>query len=126
MKKTLISIVAVAFVALMIANVYAQLPSVPHQPCSCGCTGLTPGFWKHNIQVYLDGDSIGYSALPDGTKLDDAMMLGFLTAIHNEPTIPGPQFTFEQALAYLKLPGWSTDRTNTANWFNWAAGYGEF
>lgn len=124
MKKTLISIVAVAFVALMITNVYAQLPSVPHQPCGgCGC-GLTPGFWKHNIQVRLNGDSIGYSALPDGTKLTDALMDGYLAAIHAYSG--GPQFTFAQALVYLKLPGWSTDRTNTANWFNWAAGYGEF
>jgi len=125
-KKIIVGIAAVALLTLMIANVYAQLPSVPTQPCSCGCTGLTPGFWKHNIQVYLDGDSIGYSALPDGTKLDDAMMEGFLTAIHNEHTVPGPQFTFKEALDYLKLPGWSKDRTNTANWFNWAAGYGPF
>ena len=123
MKKALIGMVAVAFVALMITNAYAQLPSIPTPPCSCGCPGPTPGFWKHNIQVRLDGDSIGYSALPDGTKLTDALMDQYRDAIH---AYPGPQFTFEDALVYLKLKGWSTDRTNTANWFNWAAGYGPF
>ena len=125
-KKILIGIAAVALLSLMIANVYAQLPSVPTQPCSCGCTGLTPGFWKHNIKVRLDGDSIGYSALPDGTKLTNDLMDEYLTAITTYLYGPHPTFTFEQALVYLKLPGWSTDRTNTANWFNWAAGYGPF
>ena len=122
MKKTLTGIVAVAFVAMMITNAYAQC--VPTPPCICGCPGLTPGFWKHNIQVYLDDDSIGYSALPDGTKLTNELMDQYLAAIHAYPG--GPQFTFTEALAYLKGPGWSTDRTNTANWFNWAAGYGHF
>jgi hypothetical protein len=124
MKKTLISIVAVAFVALMISNAYANC-GVPKPPCTCGrCPGLTLGFWKHNIQVYLDGDSIGYSALPDGTKLTNALMDTYLTKIQGKPGMAG--FTFEDALAYLKLKGWSADRTNTANWFNWAAGYGPF
>lgn len=130
MKKTLISIVAVTFIALMIANVYARAPArttmvpVPPLPCGCYCAGLTPGFWKHNIQVYLELTNGAYSALPDGTKLTNELMDQYLADIHAYPG--GPQFTFAEALAYLKLQGWSTDRTNTANWFNWAAGYGPF
>jgi len=121
MKKTLISIVAVAFVALMITNVYA--PCVPTPP-DCGCPGLTPGFWKHNIRVRLGLTNGAYSALPDGTKLTDALMNQYLTAIRT--AMGDPTFEFLDALGYLKLKGWSADRTNTANWFNWAAGYGHF
>jgi hypothetical protein len=133
MKKTLISIAAVAFVALMIANVYAQC-GVPTPPCSCGPPGFTPGFWKHNIEVRLSNApyNLGltkgaYSAFAggplDGVKLTDTLMDGYLAAIQG---YLGAEFTFGQALEYLKGPGWSTDRTNTANWFNWAAGYGPF
>jgi len=136
MKRTLIGIVAVVFVALMIANVYATTRPIPKPPfCGCLCPGFTPGFWKHNIQVRLshpaynlDLTNGAYSAFEggpkDGIKLTDAMMDSFLAAIKAKPGMSG--FTFEQALAYLKLPGWSADRTNTANWFNWAAGYGPF
>jgi len=141
MKKTLISIAAVAFVALMIANVYAQTEtvgvSVPPLPCGCYGTGFTPGFWKHNIQVRLSHDpynedltSGAYSAFVgyplDGVKLTDEMMDDLLDAIHNYPYGSPPQFTFEEALAYLQGPGWSANRTNTANWFNLVAGYGPF
>jgi len=135
MKKTLISIVAIAFAALMIANVYAPLPPVPAPPCGgCGC-GFTPGFWKHDIQVRLshapynlgltNGAYNAFEGGPkDGIKLTDAMMDGFLAKIKAKPGMSG--FTFQLALEFLKLPGWSADRTNTANWFNWAAGYGPF
>jgi len=126
MKKTLMGIVAVALVALMIANVYAAIPAPTF--CGCLCRGFTPGFWKHNIQVRLGLTNGAYSAFEggpkDGIKLTDAMMDGFLARIKAKPGMSG--FTFEQALAYLKLQGWSADRTNTANWFNWAAGYGPF
>lgn len=139
MKKTLIGIAAVAFVALMIANAYAQCAEVP-PPTFCGCRarGFTPGFWKHNIEVRLsnapydeDLTNGAYNAFAggrlDGVKLTDALMDGYLAAINAQLTIMGyPTISFDQALAYLKLPGWSTDRTNTANWFNWAAGYGPF
>lgn len=38
----------------------------------------------------------------------------------------GLWFTFELALERLQRRGWSAQRTRTANWFNWAAGYGPF
>jgi len=113
MKKTLIGIVTVAFVVLMITNASACLPP-----------GMTPGFWKHNIKVRLGLTNGAYSALPDGTKLTNAMMDGYLTTVRSLSV--NPTLTFAQALAYLNLPGWSADRTNMANWFNAAAGYGPF
>jgi hypothetical protein len=132
MKKTLISIVAVAFVALMITSVYAAIPA-PDFPCG-RCPGFTPGFWKHNIKVRLsnppynlDLTNGAYSAFEggplDGIKLTDGMMDGYLAAINAEL---GASYTFAELLAYLEGPGWSADRTNTANWFNYVAGYGPY
>lgn len=135
-KKTLISIVAVAFVALMIANVYAP-PTIPPPtippPTFCGpqCPGFTPGFWKHNIKVRLGLTNGAYSAFEggprDGEKLTDDLMDAGLAAINTALGAMGVgPFTFEQLLAFLEGPGWSPDRTNTANWFNKVAGYGPF
>jgi len=126
MKKTLIGIVAVAFVALMIANAYAQC--IPAPPlCECMPPGFTPGFWKHDIEVRLGLTNGAYNAFEggplDGVKLTDALMDGYLAAIN---TALGTSFTFAQLLGYLQGPGWSADRTNTANWFNFVAGYGPF
>jgi hypothetical protein len=120
MKKLLTSVVAVALVALVIANVYAQVPA----PNFCGCLpcGFSPGFWKHNLRVYLDYTKGKYSAFEggplDGVKLTDEMMESFLDDIGS--------FTAEEALGYLMERGWSTDRTNTANWFNKVTGYGPY
>jgi hypothetical protein len=131
-KKTLISIVAVVFVALMIANVYApptipQLTIPPPTFCGCPCPGFTPGFWKHNIKVRLGLTNGAYSAFKggprDGQKLTDALMDAGLAAIN---TALGASFTLGDLLAFLEGPGWSPDRTNTANWFNKVAGYGPF
>ena len=49
-KKLLIGMMAVALLALMVANVYA-----------CVGPGLSPGFWKHNIGVYLGENNGEYS-----------------------------------------------------------------
>jgi hypothetical protein len=131
MKKALMSVVAVAFVALMIANVYAPLAIPPPDfGCGCRCPGFTPGFWKHNIEVRLGLTNGAYSAFEgdglydlDGVKLTDALMDYGLAAIN---TALGASFTFEQLLGYLQLKGWDPLRTNTANWFNYVAGYGPF
>lgn len=129
MKKTLISIAAVAFVALMITNAYAVICVTTPPHCTLRCPGLTPGFWKHNIEVYLGYTNGAYSALPDGTKLTNGLMETYLAGIQSGvlPDYPGiPGLTFDQALTFLKGPGWSADRTNIANWFNFEAGYGWF
>jgi len=132
MKKILISIVAVAFVALMITNAYGQsLPCIPTPPNCCElCPGFTPGFWKHDLTVliaHINGDphAPSYNAFGWGPKagqqLNDDMMWDYLNAIN---AATGLSLTPQTALDILKLPGWSTDRTNLANWFNWFAGYG--
>jgi hypothetical protein len=41
-------------------------------------------------------------------------------------TDTGESYTFEVLLGYLQGPGWSADRTNTANYFNFEAGYGPY
>jgi len=107
MKKTLIGIVTVAFVALMITNASACLP------------GYTPGFWKHNIGVALGYNPGAYSAFRDGTKLTAAMLAGYATTVG---------VTLEAAYAALsaKGPGMNTVRADMANAFNAAAGYGPF
>jgi len=137
MKKTLISIAAIAFIALMITSAYAQV--VIPEPDFCGCPrpcGFTPGFWKHNIQVYLGETNGEYSAFSrdggagvrdywfsEGTKLTDTIMENLLSDIN---FVYMTSLTFEQLLEALQGPGWSADRTNAANLFNWVAGYGPF
>ena len=115
MKKALIGIVAVTMLALTVNKAFA-------------CPGFTPGFWKHNIRVRLGLTNGEYNAFEggplDGVKLTDAMMDGYLTTVRSLSGIP--TLTFAQALVCLNLPGWSADRTNMANWFNAAAGYGPY
>ena len=127
MKKILMSTVTVALIALMIANVYAvsvPTPTFCEPYCSCG---FTPGFWKHNISVRLELTNGKYSAFKgapqDGVKLTDDIMDDLLEAIN---TKYGTSLEFEDLLANLKLKGWDPLRTNTANLFNEAAGYGPY
>ncbi len=55
------------------------------------------------------------------------MMEDLLDLIQAEGVLLGDYVTaFTEALGYLQEKGNSADRTNTANWFNWAAGYDEF
>jgi len=131
MKKALIGMLAVTFVALMMTSAYAQCIPIPTPPyCECDCPGFTPGFWKHNIEVYLGLTNGAYSAFEggplDGVKLNATMMETYLWDIRWAlgDTIEPYWFTFELALSYLKGKGWSADRTNVANWFNHFAGYG--
>ncbi len=90
--------------------------------------GFTPGFWKHNIEVRLGLTNGAYSAFEggprDGEKLTDALMDTLLAKVKTMPGFAG--LTFTQALANLNLKGWNPLRTNTANAFNAAAGYGPY
>ena len=131
-KKILIALAAVTMLTMMIANVYAVAHTMPTplfcEPyCSCG---FTPGFWKHNINVYLGNTNGKYSAFswtgtmyPAGTKLNADIMDDLLDAINLKYD---PDVTFEELLEALEGPGWSADRTNAANLLNEAAGYGPF
>ncbi len=97
--------------------------------------GFTPGFWKHDIEVRLSHSPYdegltksSYNAFSggplDGVKLTDAKMDSLLAIVN---TMPGfTTLTFDQALANLQLPGWNQLRTDTANAFNAAAGYGPY
>jgi hypothetical protein len=139
MKKILIGIAAVVLLATMIATVYAPPPAtfpdpVIPAPTFCGCPpcGFTPGFWKHNVRVRLaslglDDFNGAYNAFEggplDGVKLTDALMDGYLADINSAL---GTTYDFEDMLGFLTLPGWHSDRTNTANWFNKVAGYGPY
>jgi hypothetical protein len=127
MKKILIAIAAVAMMAIIIPAAFATLPTIPAPTfCGCLCPGFTPGFWKHDLTVLLGGPG-DYNAFEggtlDGVKVTGAMLTTWLGAINSAT---GLSLTPEQALAILQLPGWSTDRTNLANWFNYEAGYGPY
>ena len=84
-----------------------------------GEPGYTPGFWKHNIGVYLGENPGGYSAFNDGTKVDAEML---------EELFADLDVTPEEAYEALsaKGPGMDTVRADMANAFNVAAGYGPF
>ena len=122
------------FAVLMVALLTATFAVATVNACEL-TPGFTPGFWKHNIQVRLShapynlgltkGAYNAFSGGPlDGDKLNDAFMDSYLTRVRTLSDNSG--LTFADALAALNLRGWSADRTNMANWFNEAAGYGDF
>jgi hypothetical protein len=134
MKKILAGIVSVALLSIMVSSVYAIAVPAPYN-CPEWPNGFTPGFWKHNIEVrlshapYTEALTNGkYSAFGwanandelDGVKLTDQLMDTLLAGINSRL---GTAFTFDQLLANLQLTGNSVDRTNTANQFNYQAGY---
>jgi len=125
MKKILLAIAVIALSALMIGSVYAI--SIPDAPTNCptSCPGLTPGFWKHNLEVYLDLTNGAYSAAY-GDKLDTSQMNGLLDSLRTPFGVPLSMTNMEFAqflLDALNEPGWSADRTNVANWFNYLMGF---
>ena len=135
MKKLTITLLAITATILMITSVYAIPPTAPPpdlpEPPTCGtCSGFTPGFWKHNIKVRLGLTNGKYSAFSRdgtmylaGTKLTDTIMDDLLSAINTQY---GTSLTFAELYTALRGPGWSADRTNAANLFNEAAGYGPY
>lgn len=125
-KKTIVGLAAVALLSMMIANAYARIPVREPSFCEWECQGLTPGFWKHNLQVYLDHTNGKYSAAYE-TKVTPTIMTNLLTSIKGALS---SQLTLDalahQLLENLQLPGWESDRTNTANWFNYFMGFGPY
>lgn len=89
-----------------------------------GPPGFTPGFWKHNIGVYLGLNNGNYSAFRggslDGIKLTAAMLEGYAATIG---------VTLQHAYDVLSMGGGGAiaqARIDMANAFNAAAGYGPF
>ena len=135
MKKLAVSIIVVAFSVLLFANaVNAQL-MIP-APCETdGPCGLTPGFWKHNLKVYLTsvyGEDLTngkYSAAYD-VKMTNEIMEGLLMDIRGSFVIligMDPSYDLQtladELLAALELPGSNMARTYAANWFNYWMGF---
>jgi hypothetical protein len=81
--------------------------------------GYTPGFWKHNIGVYLDYNNGSYSAFRDGTKLTGAMLESYAAIVG---------VSLQDAYDALSANGRGMDtvRRDMANAFNAAAGYGPY
>ncbi len=98
---------SVAVVALMISMV----PSIFACPYS-------PGYWKHNVRVYVEGKG-SYAADDSGVKESDASMEGYETWIRANIE---PDFTLEWANEIFWRRGHSAQvmRQLCADWFNYA------
>jgi hypothetical protein len=86
-------------------------------PPTCDKPGLSPGFWKHNIQVALGLKKGSFSSPHEGEPhLTAADLQGWADAI---------PVTLEDALAALQAKGPGSDviRLDMANAFNAAAGF---
>ncbi len=111
MKKILLGVAVAALLALLVGNVYAQC-------CPCG---FTPGFWKHNIGVYLDYANGAFSAF-EGGPLDGEKCNIFLDTIAGSVDLEALYVTMSTggggAIAQA--------RADAANYLNELAGYGPF
>ena len=124
---------SVSVAILMISSVFAKPAAITEEiwapcfGCECRPCGFTPGFWKHALTVLLGGPG-NYQSFEggplDGEKLTDDMVDDYIAAINL--ALGGTSYTAADFLAFMKEPGWSPNRTNTANWFNYVAGYGPF
>jgi hypothetical protein len=82
-----------------------------------GYDGLSPGFWKHNLKVYLGETRGSYSRPHDGEdKMNAPTLLGYLTTI-------GVSATDAYAALRARGPGSDQVRLDMANAFNAVAGY---
>lgn len=134
MKKTILGMLGVAMIAIMIGSVSAQIPTPIPEPefgvygCDWWHPGLTPGFWKHNLEVFLGETKGHYSAIYE-EKVNDGWMYYLLGLIRDELGLD-PSYDLMtlagELLAILNEPGWSMDRTNVANWFNFYVGIGPY
>ena len=82
----------------------------------------TPGYWKHNVTVYVEErNDKSYAADIDNVKESDSSMEAYEAWIiaNRDPT-----FTLEKAynIFWTKAPSWQEARQQLANWFNAAKG----
>jgi hypothetical protein len=111
-SKIIISVAAIALIATMIPLAFAD-GCEPCEPCT---SGLSPGFWKHNIGVYLTVAKGAYSSPYDG--FDKTTMPAFLE---------GLGIDLQEAYDVLTTRGGgiiAQARLDMANDLNTAAGFG--
>ncbi len=92
MKKIVLGIVAIALMASLVGSAYA-----------CVGPGLSPGFWKHNLGVYLGEANGAYS---------DPGVTAVRIAENGNPAGPSPAVTKDNMEAWFdKLAGapWNVD-----------------
>jgi len=104
LKRILLGLVLVALMISVVPSVFA-----------CGCADYTPGYWKHNVRVYVEGKG-SYAADIDGVKESDSSMECYEAWIQARH----PTFTLEDANTDFWLRGHSVQarRQQLANWFN--------
>ena len=112
--KTKRIILVVALAALIVSMV----PSV----FACRCIDrYTPGYWKHNVRVYVK-EKGSYAADYDRVKESDASMGQYEAWIiaHIDSS-----FTLEDANDdfWARGSGVQARRQQLANWFNWAKAF---
>jgi len=105
-NKIALALTGLVLMVLMVPLVFANGNGEP---------GYTPGFWKHNIGVYLGENPGEYSAFNDGTKVDAEILEGL-----------GIDLQAAYAALSAKGPGSDTVRADMANDLNTAAGFGPF
>ena len=113
MKKYVVAFIAVAMLASMIGGVFAQ--------CCCA-PGFTPGFWKHNIGVYI-GVAEGAQSAFEGGPYDGQKADAFLD------TVGWDTAGWQAVLDVLSARGGgeiAQARADAANALNAMAGYGPF
>lgn len=92
------------------------------QPASA-CYEYTPGYWKHNVTVYIENrDPRTYAADADGVKESNALMVTYAAwiAAHKDNS-----FTLQSAYNafWARGPGVQITRQQLADWFNEAKYY---
>jgi hypothetical protein len=104
-KKIVLGVVAFALIALMVSSASA---------CYCRKPGKSPGYWKHNVSVYVNGVG-SYSGTPHET---DAKMEYYEARIQTRFA----WFTLEWANSIFQDNQYQDQWLWLANLFNWAAG----
>jgi hypothetical protein len=124
MKGKYLSLILLPLLLITLALPVAAAQCLPPPPPPC-TPGYTPGFWKHNIGVYLGENPGSYSAFNDGTKVTAGMLVDILAEI-NDPIVQVPTLGDAYEALTAKGPGSSSIRADMANLFNLAIGYVEF
>jgi hypothetical protein len=99
-NKAVLFSTALALVALLVPFVFACEP------------GYSPGFWKHNVRVYVEGQG-SYS---------EGMSAALLESYESIIAGAHPGFTLEGANTIFWDKEYRHTWLDVANWFNTAAG----